>query len=155
MFAGRKCPFAVHEDPAAHMIALLSAEAESGGTPFSDEEKAVLAAKHTSPESVPENLRGRTKRLIEILLRKEEAAPAPADPRSFGNSLEWAGVTTYPNIVALTEQVVTSGGASRGLPRLHGMKWVKERLQLLGCAFAVVLFMLLLVGILEIVFPRK
>ena len=43
MFArSRKYPFADGEDPVAHMVSLLSLEAERAGTPFTDEEKELL-----------------------------------------------------------------------------------------------------------------
>jgi len=155
MFAIRKSPFASDEDPVAHMVALLCKEAESAGIPFSEDEKKILARESASEESVPEELRQRAKRLIQELLRKEQTSKGVADPKSFDNSLEWAGDPGYPNIVALTEEVVTSGGSLKALPELHGKRWAKDRTQLLGCALAIVLLMFLIVAIFSAVFPSR
>jgi len=155
MFAMRKNPFATHEDPIGHMVTLLCKEADSAGIPFSENEKTILAREFTSEESVPEELRQRAKKLIQEQLRKEQTSGAIDDPKSFGNSLEWAGDPGYPNIVALTEEVVTSGGSMRALPQLHGNRWAKDRIQLFGCALAIVLLMFLVVGIFSVVFHSK
>jgi hypothetical protein len=150
-----KNPFASHEDPLAHMVALLSKEAESAGTPFSEDDKKILASESRAEESVPEELRQKAKKLIEELLRKEQSSGAVTDPKSFDNSLEWAGQPGYPNIVALTEEVVASGGSLKTLPKLHGKRWANDRFQLLGCGLSIVLLMFLIVGILTVVFHRK
>jgi hypothetical protein len=155
MFERRKNPFAGDEDPVAHMAALLCKEADSAGIPFNEDEKKILVAEVTSKLSVPEELRQRAIRLIQELLSKEQSSGATADPKSFNNSLEWAGDPGYSNIVALTEEVVTSGGSRKPLPRLHGKRWAKDRIQLLGCAVAIVLLMFLIVGIFAVVSRRK
>ena len=155
MFAIRKNSFASHEDPVEHMVALLCKEAESAGIPFSEDEKTILARESTPEESVPEELRQRAKKLIQELLRKEQTSGAVTETKSFDNSLEWAGDPGYPNIVALTEEVVTSGGSLKALPQLHGKRWAKDRIQLLGCALAIVLLMFLVVGIFSVVFQSK
>jgi hypothetical protein len=155
MFKILKNPFANHEDPVEHMVELLCKEAESAGTPFSEVEKKILASESTSEESVPEELRQRAKKLIEELLRKEQTSGAVTNPKSFDNSLEWAGDPGYPNIVALTEEVVTSGGSLKALPKLRGRRWAKDRIQLLGCALSIVLVMLLIVGIFTVVFYSR
>jgi hypothetical protein len=57
---------------------------------FSEDEKKILASECSSEKAVPEELRQRAKKLIEQLLRKETSG-AVTDPKSFANSLEWAG----------------------------------------------------------------
>jgi len=147
-----KNPFANHEDPVEHMIELLSKEAEQAGTPFNADEKKILRSKASSGEPIPEELRRKSKTLIEQLLNREKAAYTNSDPKSFNNSLGWAGESSYPNIVALTEEVVTSG---TGDLRLHGRRWAKDQIQLLGCAVAVILLLLLLGVGLSFIFHWK
>jgi hypothetical protein len=151
MFKILRNPYARHEDPVEHMVALLSKEAESAGTPFSEDEKKVLSSQSTSEDPVPEELRQRAKKLIEALLRKEQSSGAVTGPKSFDNSLEWAGESSYPNIVALTEEVVTS----KALPQRHGKRWVKDMIQLLGCALGIVLLMMLIVVFVSFIFQSK
>jgi hypothetical protein len=147
-----KNPFANHEDPVEHMIELLSKEAEYAGTPFNADEKKILRSKASSGEAVPEELRRKSKTLIQQILSREQAADTGSDPKSFNNSLGWAGESSYPNVVALTEEVVMSG---TGDLRLHGRRWAKDQIQLLGCAVVVILLMLLLVAGLAFVFHLK
>ena len=151
----RKSPFTRHEDPIYHMVELLSKEAQAGGTPFSEDEKSILAREVVPGGLIPEELQVKAKKLIEQLLEKEERSGEPSDPKSFGNSLEWAGDPDYPNIVALTEQVVCSGATTKNLPRLHGWSWIKDRVGLIGCAISIVLVMFLVVVIASIVFRSK
>jgi hypothetical protein len=148
----RKSPFASHEDPVEHMMALLSKEAEDAGTPFDASEKKILCSEASNREPVPEELQSKSKTLIEQLLRREQTTETSNDPKSFNNSLEWAGDCSYPNIVALTEKVVTSG---TGVLRLHGRGWAKDKIQLVGCALAVVLLMFLLVVSFSVIFQWK
>ncbi len=147
-----KNPFANHEDPMEHMIELLSKEAEHAGTPFNADEKKILRSKASSGEPIPEELRRKSKTLIEQLLNREKAADTSGDPKSFNNSLGWAGDSSYPNIVALTEEVVTSG---TGDLRLRGRRLAKDRIQLIACAVVVILLMLLFVAGLSFVFHWK
>jgi hypothetical protein len=154
MFKILKNPFGSHEDPVEHMVALLCKEAESAGTPFTEDEKQILASESSFEKPVPEELRQRAKKLIEELLSKEQTSGAVTDPKSFDNFLEWAGDPGYPNIVAITEEVVTSGSL-KVQPQLHGRRRVKDRIQLLGCALSIVLLMFLIVGILTVVFHGK
>jgi hypothetical protein len=148
----RKSPFASHEEPVEHMVALLSKEAENAGTPFSADEKKILRSE-TSGESVPEELRQKSRKLIEQLLKKEQTREADKDPKSFDSSLQWAGDREYPNIVALTEEVIMSGGF--GVLPLHGRRLAKDRMQLVGCALSVVLFMFLIVAAFSVFFQGK
>jgi hypothetical protein len=147
-----KNPFANHEDPVEHMIELLSKEAEHAGTPFNANEKQILRSKASSGEAVPEELRRKSKTLIQQILSREQAAATTSDPKSFNNSLGWADESNYPNIVALTEEVVTSG---TGDLHLHGRRWAKDQIQLLGCAVVVILLLLLLGAGLSFIFHWK
>jgi len=153
MFSIRKSPFAKHEDPVEHMMLLLSKEAEDAGTPFSTDEKKILRSERTTGESVPEELREKSTKLIAQLLRKEQTRDADNDPKRFNSSLEWAGDGEYPNIVALTEEVIMSGGFG-GLPQ-HGRRLVKDQMYLVGCALFVVLLMALLVAAFSMLFHWK
>ena len=155
MFKILRNPFARHEDPVEHMVALLCKEADRAGTPFSEDEKKILCKESSVDDSVPEELRLRAKRLIEELLRKEQSSGAVTDPKSFDNSLEWAGDPGYPNIVALTEEVVSSGGSLKALSQFHGRRRAKDLIQLLGCALSIVLLMLLIVAIFTIAFHTQ
>jgi hypothetical protein len=137
----RNSPFDRHEDPVKHMLELLSEEAYRAGTPFSDSEKKMLVSQASRRQPLPEDLKQKAKALIEEIL-KEEQISEPENPKNFGNSLEWAGDGQYPNIVALTEDVVCDRADAPA--RLHGRRWVKDRIQLLGCAFLFVLFMMLI-----------
>jgi hypothetical protein len=148
----RKSPFASHEAPVEHMMELLSKEGESAGTPFDASERKILCSEASDRAPVPEELQKKSKTLIDQLLRREQTTETSNDPKSFNNSLEWAGDPRYPNIVALTEEVVTSG---TGVLRLHGRGWAKDKIQLLGCAVAVVLLMFLLVVSLSAIFHWK
>jgi hypothetical protein len=147
-----KNPFASHEDPVEHMMELLSKEGEDAGTPFDATERKILCSGASNKAPVPEELQRKSKTLIEQLLRREQTTETSKDPKSFNNSLEWAGESSYPNIVALTEEVVTSG---TGVLRLHGRGWAKDKIQLVGCALAVVLLMFLLVVSFSVIFHGK
>jgi hypothetical protein len=155
MFWIRKSPFGRQEDPIEHMVALLSKEAMNAGVPLSDGDRKLLASEVIPGAPISEELRNRTKKIIEKILSREEESGAEEDPRSFGNTLEWAGDPDYPNIVMLTEEVVCSGGSRRNLPPLHGWKWVKERFQLIGCGLSLVLLMFLIATAVWLIFGRK
>jgi hypothetical protein len=146
MFRIRKSPFGRHEDPAKHMVLLLSEEAEESGAPLSEEEKEVLAREAAPREPLPEELRQRVRRLIEQILERERGAATEAGPKSFLNSLEWAGDQDYPNIVALTEEVILGGGFGE-LPPVHGRAWIKDKALLIGFALAAVFLMMVVVVI--------
>ena len=148
----RKNPFASHESPVEHMMELLSKEGEGAGTPFDESERKILCGEASNKHPVPEELRRKSKTLIEQLLRREQTTEARNNPKSFNNSLEWAGDSGYPNIVMLTEEVVVSG---TGIFRLHGRRWAKDKVQLAGCAFAIVLLMFLLVVSFSAIFRSK
>jgi hypothetical protein len=100
----RRNPFASHEDAVEHMLELLCKEAENAGTPFNVDERKILRSEASSREPVPEELRRKSKTLIEQLLRREQAAGTSNNPKSFNNALGWAGERSFPIIVALTEE---------------------------------------------------
>lgn len=147
----RKSPFDRQEAAAEHMVTLLSEEADKQGTPLNEMEKEILASE--LGRAIPEDLRMRSCKLIEKIIEREKSTDNN-DPKSFIASFEWASDNAYPQIVALTEEVITSGGLGH-LPPLHGRSWIKDRTQLIGCGLLVVVFMLLIVGICGLVFERK
>jgi hypothetical protein len=157
MWPIRKSPFGRHEDPIEHMVALLSKEAESGGTPLSEADKKILASEVTRARPVPEELRVRATKLIEQILEKEKAqlGDAEGDPKSFGRTLEWAGDPDYPNIVALTEEVVLSRRARAGQPHGHGQARLKNAARLLVYGLLLVFLVILVVVIVGAVFHLK
>jgi hypothetical protein len=149
MFWTRKCPFTSDENVTIRMVSLLSQEADISGTPLTETEKEIL-----SSETVPlsEESRQKASKLIGQILERDQAA-ANESPKSFAACLEWLD-PEYPNIAALAEEVITSGGFGK-LPRLHGQRWVKDRAQLIGCGLLVVLFMFLVVIVCGLIFGRK
>jgi hypothetical protein len=155
MFWFRKSPFDRQEDPIEHMVALLSNEAANAGIPLSDDDKKLLASEVMPGARISEELRNRTKKLIEGTLKREQASGPDEDPKSFGNSLEWAGDPGYPNIVMLTEEVITSGTSRKSLAPLHGRRWLKDNGQLIGCRLAVVLFLMLIGITIGLISERK
>jgi len=138
-----KSPFAPDEDAAEHMVKLLSTEAEKSGTPLTDLDKEILA-KGSSPEQVPEDLRRKAKKLITSMYLAEPWDELERDPKSFGNSLQWAGDSSYPNIVALAEEVACEM-RGEAFPPFQGWKLAKDRMQLIGCGVLVVLVMFAMV----------
>ncbi|MDR3722818.1 MAG: hypothetical protein P4L00_14565 [Candidatus Acidoferrales bacterium] len=156
MWRIRKKPFGPHEDPIEHMVALLSREAEIAGTPLSDAERKILASEAAPARPVPEELRTRTTGLIERLLEKEkrQMSDGEGDPKTFGRSLEWAGDPHYPNIVALTEEVILSKRARAGRLQDHRQAWLKDRARLVFYSLLFVVLMLLFVVILARIFQR-
>jgi len=133
-----KSPFRRDEDPVEHMIALLSNEAAKLGVPFSDKDREILAEERSDQNPIPEDLRERVKDLIARILHAE-SDPFETDPKSFGNSIQWAD-PHYPNIVALAEEVACELSAEV-YPPLRGWARVKDQLQLVGCGCLVVLLM--------------
>jgi hypothetical protein len=144
----RKSPFAGPDEASRHMVELLANEAEITGTPLTAPEKEILSQEDTP---LPEGLRQKAKDLIRKIF---EAEDSDGDPKSFGNSMLWAGDRGYPNVVALAEEV--SCDLSRtAYPHTHGWELVKDRAQLIGCAILVVLLMFAIVTVAGIVFHWK
>lgn len=150
----RRSPFSKVEDAAERMLRLLCEQAERAGTALSDEEKKILLAEkgHASPSS---ELRQKVDPLIKQLLQREATTQECKDPKSFGNTLEWAGDQANPNIVAFTEDVICGGWSPGGLPRLHRRAWLLDKAQLIGCGILIVVLMLLVVGAFAVFFGRR
>ena len=148
-----KSPFAGEEDAAAHMVALVAAEAEKSGTPLSDEEWGLLLDDAISGDAMPETaaseeLDAKVRRLIE---QRFDSEIEPDDPKNLGNSLGWAGDGQYPRIVALTEDVIRL--RSEKSPR--GRKWVIDRIQLVGCGVVAVVLLMLCAALFGWLFEHK
>src|ERR1019366_3293191 len=120
----RKSPFDPDEDPAKHMLELLSKEAERAGAPFSDEEQEILATRTI----IPVELDIRARNLIEQMLERETVAGPDRDPKSFGNSLEWTDCDNGPNVVELT---IAAPSNTMGIVA-QGQDWAR-RLCFCGC----------------------
>lgn len=148
----RRSPFGQHEDPVQHLVAILSREAETAGTPLTDTEKEILAREHSPNIPIPEELRQSAKQLIARIFDAEPRDEFERDPKSFSNSLEWTE-RGNPNIAVLAEEI------SRENPHLsppwYGWKRVKDRLQLVGCALIVILLMFAVVIALGFLFHWK
>jgi hypothetical protein len=137
----RKSPFTDGIDPTAHMVALLAAYAEKAGTPLSEGERKLLIEGAPPPGIVGEESNEKFRKLIEQAFDDELN---PDDPMSLSNSLQWAGDDQYPRIVALAEKVVRS--RSEKFPQLRGRRLMVDRLYLVGCGFAAVVFMMVIVA---------
>jgi len=135
-----KSPFGHNEDPVNHMVKLLSDEAEKAGSPLTQSEKEYLAAGHSDHEPPTEGLEKKTKDLIVRIFEAEPWDEFERDPKSFGNSLQWAGDSRYSNIVALAEEV-SCEMTGRSSPPLHGWQKISDRILLVGCGILVVLSM--------------
>ena len=124
-----------------------------GGTPFSEGERKLLG--EDAPEHpLPEELRQRFTKLIGQLLEKEQEIGAEADPKSFGNSLEWAGDPAYPNVVALTEGLVISRRPPESL-RGRLRREMKDLMQVIGCGLTIVLLLAIVVVFCVWMFGRR
>jgi hypothetical protein len=146
-----KSPFASEEDAAAHMVALIAAQAEKIGTPLSEEERRLLLDESApAPCIVPVESDAKFTKLIEQIFDSEVE---PDDPKNLGNSTQWAGDRSYPRVAALTEQVILS--RSEKSTRLRGRKWAIDRLQLVGCGVVAVILMMLVVALLSWLFGHK
>jgi hypothetical protein len=146
----RNSPFAGSDEAVAHMLALLVAQAEKAGMPLSEGERKLLLEEATPPKIVGEESDEKFRKLIE---RTFDDEVDPDDPMSLSNSLQWAGDDQYPKIVALAEEVVRS--RSEKFPQLRGRRFMIDRLQLIGCGFATVVLMMLVVVFFSWLFERK
>jgi len=143
-----KSPFASEEDAAAHMVALVAAQAEKAGTPLSAEDRGLLLDDAMPENAASEELDAKVRRLIEQTFDSEIE---PDDPKNLGNSLGWAGDGQYPRIVALTEDVIRL--RSEKSPR--GRKWVIDRIQLVGCGVVAVVLLMLCAALFGWLFEHK
>jgi len=146
----RKSPFRPGEDVASRMVSLLSEEAAGSGTPLTEAEKEILRSEVASPS---EELRQKSLKLIGQILERERGMAMEENSKGFGACLEWVE-PDYPNIAAFAEEVIMNGGVG-GLPPLHGRRWFKDRAQLIGSGFLIVLFMLLIGAVWGLISSRK
>lgn len=135
-----KSPFGRDEDPIHHMVELLSKEAEKAGTPLTDLDKETLAEECSDTRAMPDDLRWRAKELIARIFEGELSDEFVRDPKCFSSSLQWAGDQSYPNIVALAEEVYCDINPT-AFHSLHGWEFAKDRMQLIGCGVLAVLLM--------------
>jgi hypothetical protein len=149
----RKSPFRHGQDPLEHMLLALSLEAEASGTPLSDTEWKMLAAEAVPGRAVPDDLKARVKPLISTILQRERTTEPATNTISFGDALEWVE-PNYPNIAALAEEVITSGGFG-ALPQIHGGRLIKDRAQLIGCAIALVVALTAIGITISFLFDRR
>jgi hypothetical protein len=151
----RRSPFSSPEEAASHMVELLAKEAESAGTPLTDQEKEILLqASSESPFSVAEDLRQKAKVLIRRIFEAEAPDEFDREPKSFSDSLLVAGDRGYSNVVALAEEV-SREIREAAYPQQHGWRFAKDRMQLVGCGILVVLLMFVVVIVAGIVFHWK
>jgi hypothetical protein len=132
------------------MLALLANEAEEAGTPFSEEEKEILASR----TSIPSELDSRARSLIEQILEKERVAGPDKELKSFGNSLEWADCDSGSNVVELTIAVASDKRAMYP-PLIQWGLWFKDKIGLVGSAIAVVILLMLFAGAVSFLFGHK
>ena len=148
----RRSPFGSQEEAAEHMVALLFQEAERHGNPLTEAERQMLTKE--PPDPLPEDFRMRVINLIREIVNREKTTEIGNDPKSFFASFEWASDNAFPQIVALTEEIITSGGVGKE-PPLHGRRWIRDRAQLIGCGLLVVVIMMLIVVIVAFIFHQK
>jgi hypothetical protein len=151
----RSSPFSSDEGAAAHMVALVAAQAEKAGTPLSDEERRILLDDAIPVDVMPANVSSeefdaRVRKLIEETFDGEVE---PDDPKNLGNSLQWAGDRQYPRIVALTEGVIRS--RRERFARGKGRRWIVDRIQLVGCGVVAVILMMLFAALVGRLFEHK
>ncbi len=146
----RKCPFATYEDAVTYMLDLLTQEAGRAGTPLTDADRATLVSEFSLENPVPEELHTKTTKLIERVLDHELDID---DPKSLGNSLQWAGEFGYPNLTALAEEVFRSRGER--LPKLRGRRRIIDRIQLVACGFVAVILIMLFWATVGLIFHWK
>jgi hypothetical protein len=149
----RKSPFRQWQDPLDHMLLALSAEAEAAGTPLSDIERKMLAAEAAPERRIPDDLKERVNPLISTILQRERTVDPGTISIGFGDALEWVE-PDYPNIAALAEEVITSGGFG-GLSQLHGARLIKDRAQLVGWAIALVVALMAIAVAIGFLFGRR
>jgi hypothetical protein len=148
----RKSPFGRDEDPAKQMLTLLARESEKAGAPFSDEEKQILGS---GISSIPWELDAKARNLIDQILEKERTAkPEERDPKGFGSCLEWSDGAGPSNLVELTYQVASARRALNPPPIKWGL-WFKDKIGLVGCGLAVVIFLMLYAWTISFVFDHK
>ena|SRR6266478_899390 len=149
----RKSPFLHGQDPLDHMLLLISLEAEAVGTPLSDAEKKILGSEAIPERPIPDYLKDRVKPLVSAILQRERTAAPGSNAIGFGDALEWVE-PDYPNIAALAEEIITSGGFG-ALPQLHGARLTRDRAQLVGRALALVVALMAIAVTIGFLFRRR
>jgi hypothetical protein len=149
----RKSPFSRREDPLDYMMSALSREAEAAGAPLSDDEKKILSSEVIPERPLPDDLKERVKPLISKILQRERTADPSTNTVGFGDALEWVE-PDYPNIAALAEEVIMSGGLG-ALPKMHGGRLIKDRAQLVGCAIVLVAALMAIGITISFLFHRR
>jgi hypothetical protein len=144
---GRKNPVESPEDAVKRLVDLVADAGDKDGSPLTPLDREILATQ----EPVPEDLRRRVSQLIPGILEDEQFDESPWDPKSFTNSLQWAGDSHYSNIVAITEEVIS--GIER--TKLHGWKLAKDRILVIVCGLLVVFCMLAIVTAMGFLFGWK
>ena len=122
------------------MLDLFAAEARNLGHHLTDSELDLLARECP----LPADLEYDAKEIITQLLAKEALqaeADSREDPKSFGNTLDWANEPKYPNIARLTEEAIS--GSTRE-PRLRGWRCVADGLLLVLSAIGVIIFLMVI-----------
>jgi hypothetical protein len=147
----KKNPFGRGEDPGKHMLALLAQEAERTGAPLSKEDQEILAS---GIIAIPWELDAKARNLIDQMLEMEEVAGSNRDPKSFANSLKWVDCAESSNLLELTYQVATARRANYPLSKKWGF-WFKDMIGLVGCAFLVVIFLMLFARAIIFLFDHK
>jgi hypothetical protein len=150
----RKSPFKSQIEATEQMVKVLSLEAESQGNPLSEADKTWLASETEGRAQLSEDFRLRIHKLIQSLIERETTLQTEDTPTGFLATFEWASDAYSPHIVVLTYEVIDSGALGQ-LPKLHGRKWLKDKAQLIGCGFLVVVLMMLIVGLVAFFSQRK
>jgi len=88
------------------------------------------------------------------MLERERTAGPDRDPKSFSNSLEWADCGEGSNLIELTVAVASARRAMYPPPMQWGL-WFKDKIGLVACALALVIFMMLLAAAMSFLFNHK
>jgi hypothetical protein len=135
-----KSPFKDNDDAISHLMKKVSEEAESRGTPLTENDTQVL----TSTEELANDLRLTARSLVANLLLNEPPDEYEADARNFGNSLDWAWSSfprsQWPNllVVAYDESYETV----HHHPELHGREFIIDQVKLWLSGIVVVALMI-------------
>lgn len=136
-------PFKDNEEAISHLVNTVCAEAEWRSAPLAEGDKQLL----TGREELTEDFRLTIRRLVGDLLLKEPPDEYEADPRNFGNSLEWAWKSVprsvWPNILVVSYEVAYENAHHH--PELHDREFVIDQVKLWLSGILVVLLMLALV----------
>ena len=138
----KKNPFESAAAAVRHLVELVASQGDESGSPLSLLDREFLAKEMSQAEPVPEDLRRRVNQLILNILEESKWDESYWDPKGFSNTLQWAGDSSHPNIVAITEEVFSA--INRAKP--HGWKLAKDRILVVLCGLLVV-FAMFAIGI--------